>query len=649
MTNQPVRSIYSMSETTKNILASVLKTVREGVKQPTPEVSPIPRLKLADALASGQFAYVQFGIYKQADTDTALGKVWEVRDIDGEKWLVAFTDDEEDIIHAVANEQLQVTAADKQPNPKDVPLAQGIKSKNITIDETGAQGTAKVTVEFTDVEKGYDFYKQQGAGASAGKAEEPKAEAPKEEVPAEGEASEEGAPEGSAPAEAVPSAKPSPQGLPQQQGAPLMGAGFPAQSGLVSTVQVMTRSGAQAVTVVREVVAASGGPKGHAFHVRDYPKTQKRELRDNLAITPQKSKGPVAPSAEEDIFDDSRLNPVERAKRRKNLDLERAREHMKERHNVTDPDRLINADDEEEFGTESSLNYYFVNEKGNRVNLKWASDLRVGEQFERPDTGQVVRLAGYREERFSSDADILASLIVKEAIDHSFAEGDRVEFIGSGGGEDLKTGTVGDLSTVDDGKFVPVAFDGLSSNTPYGLGVLLVRPQDLKPLQQSIQGISPTMEVGGDPDKVFASNADITDALLKEAADISDDLPPMGLENKDSGNPEGAKAPLPPNQNLQNNQPTQSQAPDKGNVLYDSQNDKGPQFQTVVNPKDKSVTVKFLDSPEEDALNQALGMPPGGATPGAAPGAPKPPGGGAAPLVGGPQGEMKNQEVPVQF
>lgn len=34
------------------------------------------------------------------------------------------------------------------PNPKDVPIAPGIKSKNITIDETGAQGTAKVTVEF---------------------------------------------------------------------------------------------------------------------------------------------------------------------------------------------------------------------------------------------------------------------------------------------------------------------------------------------------------------------------------------------------------------------------------------------------------------------------------------------------------------------
>jgi hypothetical protein len=45
---------------------------------------------------------------------------------------------------------------------KDMPIAPGIKSKNITIDETGAGGTAKVTVEFTDPDQGYEFYNQQG-------------------------------------------------------------------------------------------------------------------------------------------------------------------------------------------------------------------------------------------------------------------------------------------------------------------------------------------------------------------------------------------------------------------------------------------------------------------------------------------------------
>jgi len=48
-----------------------------------------------------------------------------------------------------------------QPKPEDIPIAPGIKSKNITLDESGAQGTAKVTVDFTDVEQGLKFYQDQ--------------------------------------------------------------------------------------------------------------------------------------------------------------------------------------------------------------------------------------------------------------------------------------------------------------------------------------------------------------------------------------------------------------------------------------------------------------------------------------------------------
>jgi secreted protein with Ig-like and vWFA domain len=59
-----------------------------------------------------------------------------------------------------------------------------------------------------------------------------------------------------------------------------------------------------------------------------------------------------------------------------------------------------------------------------------------------------------------------------------------------------------------------------------------------------------------------------------------------------------------PNQNLQND--------NKNNVLYDSNQDEGPQFQTLINPKDKSVTVKFVDSPEKAALTDAVNTPPQG-------------------------------------
>ena len=53
---------------------------------------------------------------------------------------------------------LTKTAA--QPNPKDVPLAPGIKSKNLTLDETGATGTGTVTIEFTDKNKALKFYQE---------------------------------------------------------------------------------------------------------------------------------------------------------------------------------------------------------------------------------------------------------------------------------------------------------------------------------------------------------------------------------------------------------------------------------------------------------------------------------------------------------
>jgi len=134
------------------------------------------------------------------------------------------------------------------------------------------------------------------------------------------------------------------------------------------------------------------------------------------------------------------------------------------------------------------------------------------------------------------------------------------------------------------------------------------------------------------------------------AADISDSVSPMGWENGESkkDQPDGAGAPLPPNQNLQNEQPTQK-APADANVLYDSNQDSGPQFQTTVNPKDKSVTVKFVDSPEEQALNQAIGAPPQG-QPGQAPPAVPALGGSAKPNTPvTPNGELSDKETPVSF
>jgi len=74
--------------------------------------------------------------------------------------------------------------------------------------------------------------------------------------------------------------------------------------------------------------------------------------------------------------------------------------------------------------------------------------------------------------------------------------------------------------------------------------------------------------------------------------------------------PDGSGNPLPPKQEL-------NSSPQPG-VLYDSSKDSGPQFQTLVDPASKSVTVRFMDSPEVQKLNQNLNTPVQTDTPSAA-------------------------------
>lgn len=68
-----------------------------------------------------------------------------------------------------------------QVDPKNIPLAPGIKSKNITLDESGGGGTAKVTIEFTDPQAGLDFYHNDVVAAPGG--DEAKGESTEEVSP----------------------------------------------------------------------------------------------------------------------------------------------------------------------------------------------------------------------------------------------------------------------------------------------------------------------------------------------------------------------------------------------------------------------------------------------------------------------------------
>lgn len=119
-------------------------------------------------------------------------------------------------------------------NPKNIPLSPGIKSKNITMDETGGTQNAKVTIEFTDAGKGLDFY-QNLEGVDTGKSEA--------EVPEEVEGQQEAPPAPAQPAQPAQNTKQAPQ--PQATGM-----GFPAQSSLKSTIAKMTHGGLKVANVI---------------------------------------------------------------------------------------------------------------------------------------------------------------------------------------------------------------------------------------------------------------------------------------------------------------------------------------------------------------------------------------------------------------
>jgi hypothetical protein len=146
-----------------------------------------------------------------------------------------------------------------------------------------------------------------------------------------------------------------------------------------------------------------------------------------------------------------------------------------------------------------------------------------------------------------------------------------------------------------------------------------------------------------------------TASLRIQSADISDEIPPMGWSEKNSKlpKPDGAGAALPPDKDLQN-KPADAES---GNVLYDSNKDKGPQYQVTMDPGDSSIKIKYIDSEAKDALENALNnnvpefnksMTPAPAQ--QQPGQPQP--AAAPPPAGGQQNSQpsfNNQNIPVSF
>lgn len=187
MSNIPTRSFDYMSEQMQKIVANVVKSANQSSSKSSETFLNLQdsfQRPFKQSLATGKYSYIGMGLFKEADSPIDLGRIWVKKDIidpktgNKEEWLVVYTNDEDELIRQVAREglkelskaaSLEKTAA--EPNPKNIPLTPGLKSKNITMDETGGGGTAKVTLEFTDPNKGLEFYQNQPEGQSEKKEE----------------------------------------------------------------------------------------------------------------------------------------------------------------------------------------------------------------------------------------------------------------------------------------------------------------------------------------------------------------------------------------------------------------------------------------------------------------------------------------------
>ncbi|MCK9435796.1 MAG: hypothetical protein M0Q12_01150 [Synergistaceae bacterium] len=293
---------------------------------------------------------------------------------------------------------LNKTAADKIPDPKDIPIAQGIKSKNITMDETGAGGTAKVTIEFTDPAKGLDFYKNNVGGGNEKPAEAPKEEAPKEEAK-----EPEGGPKAQAPVPEVPQVP-----APNSGG---MGGLAP-----MSSVQNYTRGGKQNIMITLEKVATDymsgeGRIDNRIIKHRDKGSYPKPVLPHELDISRFKTKEwPESVKRDEEALDD-------------NIPISERGIKDKLPKSVVIPDVEDLLEDDEDA-------YSFINEDGQKVTLSWKKRLQVGDTFLRPDTGVEARVAGYKEVSYADNDDIIAVLAADEGVDLPFHRS-RVDFKGN--------------------------------------------------------------------------------------------------------------------------------------------------------------------------------------------------------------------------
>ena len=260
-------------------------------------------------------------------------------------------------------------------DPKNIPLAPGIKSKNITIDESGGAGTGKVTIEFTDVDKALKFYEEEVVPEGGSQAE-----VPKEEVK-------------------EPQEQPQPQVQPQQQ-SPLPPQVQPKASSLSKNsnedtsfdqygqiLQVgdrvrdeMERRGTIERIVGNAVYVTWGGPFEGAENENRSP-----ILMDSSQLTKWSNlKSTLSP------FQDGIMGiKVIRYGRKQDIPLGNSWETLLKYAEGINPTTI--------------QGYSFINENGVEIPLTLKQGIKVGEMFERPDNHSLVRFAGWIDKKALED------------------------------------------------------------------------------------------------------------------------------------------------------------------------------------------------------------------------------------------------------
>ncbi len=556
-------------------------------------------------LQSGKVVGMVAGRIRIENNNGAIDEVDESQIVNDESHLGNNVD-----VYANKDNSLKLTAAN--PNPKDVPIAPGIKSKNITIDESGAQGTAKVTVEFSDVDQGLQFYQNDIATGQAKPEKTPdtdKENSDGEEKTPENTNAEQAPAQGDAitvqPGQAQVAPGPMPAGLPGQASVRSNTLKKQAEGGLDSfqkphffdplgdnsepnTDPEESRDAFGQTLIVGDPVREDGGDRRGVIKElnKDVAKVMWDESRADFSnfTDDQIDASQFAMQEAVSVIPTSKLvkwaSPTVRKMSRGGAQVV---DIIKEIYN-------------------NSVKYAFVNEAGQKVGLN-ISNPKTGAQLQRPDTKQTARVGNIIEKVFSSKDSIAAELTADMDKDIPGTVEDAEEEKDDDKEASQKKASVDwDLASEIEQRLKSEGITGpieaeriIREEFPYA-GTITVN-EVLERLKQ------PSKLDSFDPMDTMSS---IAASLVKEAIDISDQISPMGWTTQGEDNaPVGAGPNLPPNQDLnspQNNPNDTSNA----NTVYDTSKGQSPSFQTTIDPDDQSVKIKFIPNEQQQKLDQTV-------------------------------------------